>query len=304
MSHESEVTPHTAAQRKLSGGRRSRRTRLATRTPAARSLRRSVGQPRRSRDSVWDDDGSRWLDLDLGGMPRLGARPARRSPRKRSIARSAPTAARWPRATSSPSTATRTASATSSASGHTYRAATRKGRRAPPELAGQVQDVLDAVHRREPLAPAAAGNRPPPRPRRRSLPAVLRRRRRPDARAVRRAGPGRHAARAPPTIRRPASAFRPIRDDVENVLAYYIDGVAVDAARDPASQGERRRQREARPAAVLSGAQEPAAGREAAAQHERRGRDPVGHRPDPQASRRQRAAAVQQFVAGAGRRAA
>ena len=58
--------------------------------------------------------------------------------------------------------------------------------------------------------------------------------------------------------------------------------------RDSASQGQRRRQRQARPAVVLSGAQEPAPGGKAAAQHERRGRDSVGHRPDSQASRRHR----------------
>ena len=73
----------------------------------------------------------------------------------------------------------------------------------------------------------------------------------------------------------------------KRVLGYYIDGELVDAARHPASQGERRRQREARPAAVSPGAQESAAGREAAAQHERRGRDPVGDRADPQAPRRE-----------------
>ncbi len=56
--------------------------------------------------------------------------------------------------------------------------------------------------------------------------------------------------------------------------------------RDPAPQGQRRRQRETRAAAVLSGAQEPSPGGKAAAQHERGGRDPIGHRPDPQASRR------------------
>ncbi len=123
------------------------------------------------------------------------------------------------------------------------------------------------------------------------LSAVLRRRRRHDARAVRRAGPGGHAAATRPAIRPPASASRPTRDDVETVLGYYIDGRPVDAARDPASQGQRRRQREARPAAVLSRAQEPAPGRKAAAQHERRGRNPIGHRPDPQAPRGHRAAA-------------
>ena len=54
--------------------------------------------------------------------------------------------------------------------------------------------------------------------------------------------------------------------------------------RNPAPQGKRGRQRASRAAAVFSGAKEPAPRRQAAAEHERRGRDPVGNRLDPQAS--------------------
>ena len=75
--------------------------------------------------------------------------------------------------------------------------------------------------------------------------------------------------------------------DVETVLGYYVDGQLVDAARRAAPPGERRPQRQARPAALHAGAEEPASGREAAAEHERRGRDPIGDRADPQAPRRE-----------------
>ena len=84
------------------------------------------------------------------------------------------------------------------------------------------------------------------------------------------------------------------RDDVETVLGYFDRRPADRRRRDSASQGQRRRQREARPAAVLSRAQKPPPRGEAAAQHERRGRNSIGHRPDPQAPPRhgQRRAAV------------
>ena len=55
-----------------------------------------------------------------------------------------------------------------------------------------------------------------------------------------------------PAIPRPPWASTPSRGDVETVLGYWIDGQLVDARRDPAPQGQRRRQRAPRPAAVLS----------------------------------------------------
>ena len=95
--------------------------------------------------------------------------------------------------------------------GHSYRAAVCKGMDAPADVPMQVQKVLDEFDRRKPLAAAPAGDRPPHRPRRRGVSAVLRRSRRADARAVHRAGSDRDADRAWRPIRRPASAFRPIR---------------------------------------------------------------------------------------------
>ena len=131
----------------------------------------------------------------------------------------------------------------------------------------------------------AAGDRPPHGPRRRSVPAVLRR---PDGLTrVRFVEPEQVAT--PPELARPRGQLR--HSDRarrrRNGRRLLHRRRARRRRRHPAPQGERRRQREARPAAVLARAQEPAPGRKAAAQHEHRGRDPIGDRADPQAPRRQ-----------------
>ena len=77
-------------------------------------------------------------------------------------------------------------------------------------------------------------------------------------------------------------------DNVETVRGYWIDGQLVDAGRHPTSQGQRQRQRAARPAALFPRPPQPPPRRQAAAQHERRGRNPIGHRLDPQAPGHQR----------------
>ena len=88
-------------------------------------------------------------------------------------------------------------------------------------------------HRRvrpaEPLAPAAAGDRPPQGPRRRVLPTAVRRGRRHDAGALRRAG--RRLPRPDERRADPAASFgvQTDPDDVETVLGYWIDGRLVDA---------------------------------------------------------------------------
>ena len=129
--------------------------------------------------------------------------------------------------------------------GHTYRATAKNGHtrqgearaRADAEpngsfatLAAAVQPELDLFIRDNRWHASPARDRPPPRPRWRSLPPLLHARRRLASRPLRRARPGRHAARA---RRRPRRAPRhPVTDrhDVESVLGYYIDGQLVDAA--------------------------------------------------------------------------
>ncbi len=177
----------------------------------------------------------------------------------------------------------------------------RKGHDAPTRAGTPGPARARRVRLRQTSGTAAAGDRPPARPRRRGLPAVLRRRRTAQTR-VRFVEPG-QVATPPERAGDPAASFGILTDpdDVETPLWLLHRRRAGRRGRDPASQGQRRRQREARAAAVLPGAQEPAPGREAAAQHERRGRNPVGHRPDPQTPRRHpgRRAAVRR---GAGRR--
>ena len=167
-------------------------------------------------------------------------------------------------------------------SGHVYRAVARKGRTAPESLLSGVQAVLDEfvrinhwrqrqqeiVRRKDRdgecflrLFPAAGRHNPS---------------------AVRRAGPGGDACRS---RRRPSASFGIETDpaDVETVMGYWIDGRLIDAGGDPAPQGERRRQREARPAAVLSRAEESTPRGKTAAEHERGVGNPIGDRHHPQA---------------------
>ena len=74
--------------------------------------------------------------------------------------------------------------------GHSYKGCRPQGRRRAERGRAARAGRGRHVSAREPLASAAAGDRPPPRPRRRGLPAEFRRCRRRDARAVRRAEPG------------------------------------------------------------------------------------------------------------------
>ena len=106
------------------------------------------------------------------------------------------------------------------------------------------------VSARESLARAAAGNRPPHGPRRRSVSAVLRRPRGAHAGAVHRAGPDGHAGRAVDRsvgqLRHPDRSGR--RRDGARLLRRRRAG---RRGRRAASPGERRSQREARPAALI-----------------------------------------------------
>ena len=108
------------------------------------------------------------------------------------------------------------------------------------------------------------------------------------ARAVRRARRRSPRRRSGPATRPPRFGIQTDPDDVETVLGYYVDGRLVDAAEIQHRKANVDANVKRGPAAVLSGAQEPPPGGKAAAEHERRGRDPVGHRPDPQARRRHR----------------
>jgi Phage portal protein, lambda family len=184
-----------------------------------------------ARDAVWDDDGSRWLDLNLGGG--LGAAHSGAA----SLAFSSEAEHREIRARCRALAANNEFAINGHenrisyvvGSGHTYRAVGRKGRQASAELVLQVQDVLEqfidenAWHRRQQE--------------------IVRRRDR-DGEAflrffvaddgttrVRFVEPGQVTA-PPEAAGDPAASFGIVtaRDDVENVLAYTIDGVAVDAA--------------------------------------------------------------------------
>lgn len=180
-----------------------------------------------TRDAISDDDGARWLDLGAGGAHSGAA----------SLAFSTEAEHREIRARCRALAANNEFAINGHenrisyvvGSGHTYRAVTRKGRQASPELADQVQEVLEqfleenAWHRRQQE--------------------IVRRRDR-DGEAflrffvdaagmtrVRFVEPGQ--VTAPPEAAHDADASFGIltsHDDVENVLAYYIDGVAVDAA--------------------------------------------------------------------------
>ena len=165
-------------------------------------------------------------------------------------------------------------------SGHAYRAATKQGpgrRAAGPRGAGGPRRVRPP----EPLAPAAAGDRPPQGPRRRMFFAIVRGVGRNHAGAVRRAGPGGRAQR--PADRPVGPLRRSDRSGRRGDRVGLLDRrPAGRCGRDSAPQGERRREREARAAAVLPGAQKSPPRGEAAAQHERRGGNSVGHRRDPQ----------------------
>ena len=170
-------------------------------------------------------------------------------------------------------------------SGHAYRATATRGGRDDEPLVLRGAAGPRRVHPPELLAPAAAGDRPPQGPRRRVLLAALRGRRRHHAGAVRRAGPGGRAQRSD---RRPFGQLRHSdrpgrRGDRAGLLDRRPAG---RRRRNPAPQGERRRERQARAAAVLSGTQESPPRRKAAAEHERGGRDSVGHRRDSQAQGR------------------
>ncbi len=72
-------------------------------------------------------------------------------------------------------------------------------------------------------------------------------------------------------------------EDVETVLGYWIGGRLVDAAEIQHRKANVDANVQARPAPLLSRPQEPPPRREAAAEHERRGRNSVGHRHHPQA---------------------
>ena len=76
-------------------------------------------------------------------------------------------------------------------------------------------------------------------------------------------------------------------DDVETVLAYYVDGQAIDADQIQHRKANVDANVRRGFAAVFSGAQESPPRRKTAAQYERRRRNPIGHRADPQASSQQ-----------------
>ncbi len=168
-------------------------------------------------------------------------------------------------------------------SGHTYRAVVKKHEPAPAALAAEVQSVLEEFIAAEPLAAAAAGDRAPQGPRRRGLSAVLRCCRWHAAGAIRRAGPGAPRPSNGPTCRPPASACSATPTTWRRVLAYFIEGQRVDAAEIQHRKANVDSNVKRGLPLFYPVVQEPQAGREAAAEHERAGRDPVGHRPDPQA---------------------
>ena len=138
---------------------------------------------------------------------------------------------------------------------------------------------------------AAAGDRPPQGPRRRSAscgsspPPTARTR-------VRFVEPDQVATPADRPADPSASfGIQTDPDDVETVLGYYIDGRLVDAAEIQHRKANVDANVKRGLPLFYPGAQEPPPGRKAAAQHERRGRDPIGHRPDPQAPRGHRGGA-------------
>ena len=90
-------------------------------------------------------------------------------------------------------------------SGHSYRATARPEHPDADRLVREVQAVLDEFLRTNELAQAAAGDRPPPRPRRRSLLAVLPGSRRDHPGPLRRARAGLDASA---TCRRPGRRLR------------------------------------------------------------------------------------------------
>ena len=191
-------------------------------------------------DELWDDfvDPAEAI-YDVDGTPwnRLGGGPCRAAAGRHAVRRragtgrkSATSAARWPSANEFAINGHENRISYIVGSGHAYRAvaSTRPARRraAGPRGAGRA----GRVHPPEPLAPAAAGDRPPQGPRRRVFLAAVCRpptARRGCGSSSRPRWPRRRERHADPSA---SFGIQTDPDDVETVLGYWIDGRLVDAA--------------------------------------------------------------------------
>ncbi|MHB1033221.1 MAG: phage portal protein [Pirellulales bacterium] len=179
------------------------------------------------REALWDADGSRWLALGAENEPGQTARGAFANAQEHREIRQQCRALALSNEFAINGHENRISYIVGS--GHTYRATARKGVAVPPGLADEVQRVLDAFlkenqwHKRQQEIV---------RRRDRDGEAFLRLFVGPDGTTrVRFVEPGQVAA--PDRLAGDLSASFGIQtdpDDVETVLAYYIDGRAVDAA--------------------------------------------------------------------------